>query len=336
MLVVDNGDAIRGIAEVASKLDFIVNGYVGTTATQLADGQLANTEGNLYQSGANATVVTSITIVNTDSAARTFTLYLKPSGGTSRAISPVSLDLGISHSFYTDGQQIVVMDAGGQILSTWAVDDTPVNGETDKPVSSNWAYDHANVADPHTGYVLESLFDAKGDGIFASADNTPAKVTVGTNNTVLTADSGQAAGVKWATVSGATVAVKPSDETVNDSATLQNDDDLFFAVSANEVWTATFYLYHSSGTTPDIKYAVTVPTNAVGYYLTSFHTDRVEHDDSPSKIAVLISAVLTIMHFLIIVGDTGGNAQLQFAQNSQNASDTKLLTGSCLVAHKVN
>lgn len=115
MLVLDNSDAIRGIAEVASQLDFIVNGYVGTTATQLADGQIGSSEGDLYLSGADATVVTSITVVNTDSSARTFTLYLKPSGGTSRAISPVSLDLSVGYSFYTDGQRIAVMDATGTL-----------------------------------------------------------------------------------------------------------------------------------------------------------------------------------------------------------------------------
>ena len=118
MLVIDNGDAIRGIAEVASQLDFIVNGYVGTTATQLADGQLGSSEADVYLSGADETVVTSITIVNTDSAARTFTLYLKPSGGTSRAITPVSLDLGIGHSCYTDGQRIVVLDKLGGVVTT--------------------------------------------------------------------------------------------------------------------------------------------------------------------------------------------------------------------------
>jgi hypothetical protein len=36
------------------------------------------------------------------------------------------------------------------------VDDTPVNGVTTAPVSSNWAYDHVAAADPHTGYMLES------------------------------------------------------------------------------------------------------------------------------------------------------------------------------------
>jgi hypothetical protein len=48
------------------------------------------------------------------------------------------------------------------------------------------------------GGILKSLLDAKGDIIAASADNTPAKVTVGTNDHILIADSGQTAGVKWA------------------------------------------------------------------------------------------------------------------------------------------
>lgn len=56
---------------------------------------------------------------------------------------------------------------------------------------------HAAAADPHTGYLLESLFDAKGDLIAASADNTPAKVTVGANGTILMADSTAGAGIAW-------------------------------------------------------------------------------------------------------------------------------------------
>jgi hypothetical protein len=36
------------------------------------------------------------------------------------------------------------------------VDDTPVNAEILRPISSNWAFDHVAAADPHTGYRLES------------------------------------------------------------------------------------------------------------------------------------------------------------------------------------
>jgi hypothetical protein len=46
--------------------------------------------------------------------------------------------------------------------------------------------------------VDESLFDAKGDLLVGSADNVPAKLTVGTNGYLLTANSEATNGVEWA------------------------------------------------------------------------------------------------------------------------------------------
>jgi len=46
--------------------------------------------------------------------------------------------------------------------------------------------------------VDESLFDAKGDLLVGSADNTPTKLSVGTNGYLLTANSSAANGVEWA------------------------------------------------------------------------------------------------------------------------------------------
>jgi hypothetical protein len=48
------------------------------------------------------------------------------------------------------------------------------------------------------GKVDESLFDLKGDILVASADNTPAKLGVGTNGYILTANSSATNGVEWA------------------------------------------------------------------------------------------------------------------------------------------
>jgi hypothetical protein len=116
------------------------------------------------------------------------------------------------HTHASSGLQAGTIDHG--VLTGLSDDDHPQYAlDTDLTT-------HAGAADPHTGYVLESLLDAKGDIIAASADNTPAKVTVGANDTILMADSGQTAGVKW--VAPATT---PSTQAFGDAAAGGSSDD---------------------------------------------------------------------------------------------------------------
>ena len=51
------------------------------------------------------------------------------------------------------------------------------------------------------GGIQPTIVDAKGDLIAATAADTPARLAVGANDTVLTADSAEATGLKWATPS---------------------------------------------------------------------------------------------------------------------------------------
>ena len=63
------------------------------------------------------------------------------------------------------------------------------------------------IPEPGTG-IPESIVDAKGDIVTATASDTPARLAVGTNNQTLIADSTQATGLKYANGSVATLTAK--------------------------------------------------------------------------------------------------------------------------------
>jgi hypothetical protein len=52
------------------------------------------------------------------------------------------------------------------------------------------------------GGIQPTIFDAKADLLTATAADTPARLAVGANGTVLTADSAEATGLKWAAAAG--------------------------------------------------------------------------------------------------------------------------------------
>ena len=86
--------------------------------------------------------------------------------------------------------------ANGGSAKDWA---TYTGGTVDNASYSakHWADTAAATV---TGKVDKSTLTAKGSIYAASAASTPAELTVGADGTVLTADSAQALGVKWATV----------------------------------------------------------------------------------------------------------------------------------------
>lgn len=65
--------------------------------------------------------------------------------------------------------------------------------------NSNTDLDFTWVAQDDSNAIQNAIVDAKGDLISATAADTPARLAVGANGTVLTADSAQATGLKWVT-----------------------------------------------------------------------------------------------------------------------------------------
>ena len=91
------------------------------------------------------------------------------------------------------------------------------------------------------GGIQPTIFDAKADILTATAADTPARLAVGSNNQVLTADSSTATGLKWATPATSGTAIAGSYATVatQESTTSSSFTDLTTSGPAVTVTTGT-------------------------------------------------------------------------------------------------
>ena len=129
--------------------------------------------------------------------------------------------------------------------------------------------------------------------------------------------------------------VKKADETVNNSTTFQDDDELVVALNANKTYGFILLIYLDTSSVADIKETFTIPSGASG--------DRSSSTDwsagNTQVVAGITSSrthqsggkgIIEIWGRCIVVG-TAGNLQFQWAQNALEVSDTKVLEGSTLI-----
>ena len=158
--------------------DFEVFGQA--VATSMAD-LLGGTSGQILSKATNADM--DFTWINNDQGDITGITATSPltGGGTSGAIT-----VGIQAASTSQSGAVQLTDSTSSTSTTTAA----------TPNSVKSAYDLAN------GAVAKSIVDAKGDLIAATAADTVSRLAVGTNGQVLTADSAEATGMKWAAAAG--------------------------------------------------------------------------------------------------------------------------------------
>jgi hypothetical protein len=137
---------------------------------------------------------------------------------------------------------------------------------------------------------------------------------------------------------------KPADEQVQNSATLQNDDDFSFALGANETWIFEgWIIVFSSTTSPDFKLAFTVPSGATirwsGLGDGNAGTDHEVITTSGGSDSYQITSTAGVrdtilVHGVVQTGATPGTLQMQWAQNTNDAAPIVVEAHSYLWAQK--
>lgn len=139
--------------------------------------------------------------------------------------------------------------------------------------------------------------------------------------------------------------IKSADESVTNSATLQNDNALLFAIGASEQWAFEFFIIFTSDTTPDIKFTVTVPSGAAGDFVVS-ETPGASADNPTYRGGVSFGTSISIavdaaakrgVHIFGVVDNStnAGDVTLQWAQRVSNATPATVYQYSWLRAVKV-
>lgn len=161
----------------------------------------------------------------------------------------------------------LVKDGAAAIRTLGSAIDTSLvdlkGGTTGQVLSkaTNTDMDFTWVAQDDSNAIQNAIIDAKGDLIVGASNDTPARLAVGTNDYVLTADSTATNGVKWAAIpsSGATfVGVRCS----GDSTKQVISNTTTTAINWN-IETFDTNGFHSTSSNTS---RITIPSGKTGYY----------------------------------------------------------------------
>lgn len=142
---------------------------------------------------------------------------------------------------------------------------------------------------------------------------------------------------------GIVVARKTSDETVNNSDSVQDDDELTLSLEASTNYIISGLIIYSSSTVADIRQAFTIPSGASmnigsvsGVVITNRELRYIEYDGSGTEefnfgenVGIRI---IQLLQGTVQIGTTAGNLLYRWGQWAAEATDTVVHSGSFLKA----
>lgn len=184
---------------------------------------------------------------------------------------------------------------------------------------------------------------AQGDIFYATAANAIARLAKGTKYQMLRMNSGATA-PEWA--NGPVWIPKTADESVTSSTTLQNDNELFFAVGANEIWAFDFMLWGHGPSAANIKVDFSIPTGASArWYGPGYGTGG--SFDLLGQLSVPTAFPIAMLHStledwiikaegVLVTAGNSGTLQMQWAQNASNGTPTVVAKGSYMRCTRIS
>lgn len=141
--------------------------------------------------------------------------------------------------------------------------------------------------------------------------------------------------------------LKSADQTVNNSTSFIDDNDLLFEVGRNEIWIVEYTLFHRSDNTPEIKFLIDLPSGATfvqgGHRTTAgagSHIGDIDTDSNTSGGIVCSGStgqdMMTLFNGVITISTTGGECKLQWAQWVADMSNTIVRKNSYIKAFRVS
>ena len=202
---------------------------------------------------------------------------------------------------------------------------------------------HTNLSgltnDDHTQYLLESLLTTQGDLPYATAASTWARLAKGAAYQLLRMNSGATA-PEWGSSSTSVTVRKTADETVVNSAVLQNDDHLLVAVNANTSYALTVCLryYYGSPSSAGTDIAWSIPAAGAMYEISAWRSETASLINATAELTLDGGGATDFAYltqYLYIGGANAGTLQLQWAQNTQHNTANTIYANSFIIMHNL-